>query len=142
MQIHFIRNATLIIYAGSQHILVDPMLGPKGFLPPCAFFRHRPRCNPTVPLPPNAKPVLETITAGLVTHCRRGHFDHLDWAGWYLLAQQQAPVYCNYLDETYLQRRGIITIPLQNRFRYTSHQDRCLYLDCNSRHRHRRRRSR
>lgn len=113
MQILFIRNATLVIYTGSQHILVDPMLGPKGSLPSCAFFRHRSQRNPTAPLPANVKPVLETITAGLVTHCRRGHLDHLDRAGWRLLARQQVPVYCNRLDETYLLRRGIITVALQ-----------------------------
>ena len=113
MQVHFIRNATLIIRAGPQHILVDPMLGPKGSLPPLALLRHRPRRNPTVPLPPNAESALETITAGLITHCRQGHLDHLDRAGWHLLAQQQVPVYCNCLDEAYLQRRGVMTIPLQ-----------------------------
>ena len=119
MQIRLIRNAALIIQAGSQHVLVDPMLGPKGSLPPYAFFRHRPRRNPTLPLPANVKPLLETITAGLVTHCRRGHFDHLDRAGWQLLARRRVPVYCNHLDETYLQRRGIITVPLQPHQQHT-----------------------
>lgn len=61
---------------------------------------------------------LETITAGLVTHCRRGHFDHLDRAGWQLLARHQVPVYCNYLDETYLRRRGITTIHLRHNQRH------------------------
>lgn len=113
MQIHFIRNATLVIHAGSECILVDPMLGPQGSLPPYAFIRHRPRRNPMVPLPSDVKPVLETITAGLVTHCRRGHFDHLDRAGWRLLARRGVPVYCNLLDQAYLRRRGLITVPLQ-----------------------------
>ena len=112
MQIRFVRNATLSIRTGSQHILVDPMLGPKGSLPPCAFFRHRPRCNPTVSLPPDIKLVLETITAGLVTHCRWGHFDHLDPTGSRWLAQRQLPVYCSHLDKAYLQRQGITTISL------------------------------
>ncbi len=113
VQIHFIRNATFVFQAGLQKILVDPMLGPKGSLPPYAFFRFRPRRNPTVPLPENLEPVLKTITAGLVTHCRWGHYDHLDRAGWQLLAHRPIPLYCNYLDETYLRRRGVITVPLQ-----------------------------
>ena len=33
MEIHFIRNATLIIKSGDQQILVDPMLGRQGSLP-------------------------------------------------------------------------------------------------------------
>jgi L-ascorbate metabolism protein UlaG (beta-lactamase superfamily) len=112
MQIHFIRNATLIIETGAQRILVDPMLGPKSSLPPLAFIRHRPRLNPTVALPPNVEPALSAATAGLITHYRRGHFDHLDEAGARHLAQHRIPVYCNYLDEDHLRRRALITIPL------------------------------
>lgn len=112
MRIHFIRNATLIIETGAQRILVDPMLGPKGSLPPFAFLRHRPRFNPIVSLPANAEPALRGVTAGLVTHCRRGHLDHLDSAGRRLFAQQKIPVFCNHLDENYLRKRGVITIPL------------------------------
>jgi L-ascorbate metabolism protein UlaG (beta-lactamase superfamily) len=119
MQIHFIRNATLIVHAGTERILVDPMLGPQGSLPPYAFIRHRPRRNPTVSLPPDVKPVLETITAGLITHCRRGHFDHLDRAGWRLLARRGVPVYCNPLDRAYLQRRGLAAVPLGPNRRHT-----------------------
>jgi L-ascorbate metabolism protein UlaG (beta-lactamase superfamily) len=113
MQIHFIRNATLIVDTGVQRILVDPMLGHKGSLPPFAFLRHRPRWNPIVSLPPNAEPALNAITAGLITHCRRGHFDHLDGPGYRWLAQRRLPVYCNYLDENHLQKRDITTHPLK-----------------------------
>ena len=112
MYIHFIRNATLIIDTGTQRILVDPMLGPRGSLPPLAFIRHRPRLNPTVSLPPNVETALSAVTAGLITHCRRGHFDHFDGAGYRYLAQQRIPVYCNHLDENHLRRRAIITMPL------------------------------
>lgn len=113
MQIHFIRNATLILDTGLQRVLVDPMLGPKGSLPPFAFWRHRPRRNPTVSLPSNAESAFRTITAALITHCRRGHYDHLDRVGWSYLAGQKTPVYCNHLDEKYLHRRGMVTIPLR-----------------------------
>jgi len=113
MQIHFLRNATLIVMTGTQRILVDPMLGPKGSLPPFAFFRHPPQRNPTVSLPPNAEQALTTITAGLITHCRRGHLDHLDRPGGQWLAHQRLPVYCNFLDENYLRKRDITTRPLK-----------------------------
>lgn len=112
MQIRFVRNATLIIQSDSHHILVDPMLGPKGSGPPFAFFRHRPRRNPIVPLSPNVEPALETITTGLVTH---RHLDHLDRAGAQLLAQRQVPVYCSHWDEARLQKQGMTTIPLTPR---------------------------
>jgi L-ascorbate metabolism protein UlaG (beta-lactamase superfamily) len=110
MQIHFIRNATLIIHAGSHRFLVDPMLGPQGRLPPVALFRHRPRRNPTVPLPAGAEPALEGVTTALITHC---HFDHLDRHGREWLAESGVPAYCSWLDESYLKRRGITTMPLQ-----------------------------
>jgi L-ascorbate metabolism protein UlaG (beta-lactamase superfamily) len=109
MQIHFIRNATLIINTGPHHILIDPMLGPKGSGPSFAFFRHRSQRNPIVGLPSNVTPALETITAGLITHC---HFDHLDSVGAQLLAQQQVPVYCSPWDEVRLKKKGMRTIPL------------------------------
>jgi L-ascorbate metabolism protein UlaG (beta-lactamase superfamily) len=113
MKIHFVRNATLIVHAGAERILVDPMLGAKGTLPPLAFLRHPAQRNPTVSLPPDTEPALDTVTVGLITHCRRGHLDHLDGAGSQHLAQHKTPVYCNYLDEPYLQRRNITTIPLR-----------------------------
>jgi L-ascorbate metabolism protein UlaG (beta-lactamase superfamily) len=103
----------MIIHYNAHRILVDPCLNPKGSLPPYTLFRKRPRLNPLVDLPPNSESVLSQITSGLITHCRYGHFDHLDKSGIRLLAHKQVPVYCNYLDEPYLRRRRINTIPLK-----------------------------
>jgi L-ascorbate metabolism protein UlaG (beta-lactamase superfamily) len=102
----------MIIHYNEHRILVDPCLNPKGSLPPYTLFRKRPRLNPIVDLPQNSEVMLSQITSGLITHCRYGHFDHLDKSGIRLLAQKQVPVYCNYLDEPYLKRRHINTIPL------------------------------
>ncbi len=102
----------MIIISGSQRIIVDPCLGPKGSLPPYTLFRRFPRMNPTVELPENIGPVIEDITAGLITHCRNGHFDHLDKAGAKLLAKTKVPVFCSHLDDAFLQRRHIKTMPL------------------------------
>lgn len=113
MQIHFLRNATFIIQTSHHHILVDPMLGKQGHLPPLSVVRHRLRRNPLVDLPENADTALKSITAGLITHCRFGHTDHLDKKGAQFLGQANIPVYCNQLDEHYLQRKGIQTIPLK-----------------------------
>jgi L-ascorbate metabolism protein UlaG (beta-lactamase superfamily) len=113
MKIQHIRNACMIIHYNEHRILVDPCLNPKGSLPPYTLFRKRPQLNPIVDLFPNSESVLSQITSGLITHCRYGHFDHLDKSGIRLLAQKQVPVYCNYLDNSYLRRRRINTIPLK-----------------------------
>ena len=113
MKIQHIRNACMIIHYHEHRILVDPCLNPKGTLPPYTFFRKRPRLNPVVDLPPGSESMLSQITSGLITHCRYGHFDHLDKAGILLLAQKQVPVYCNCLDESFLRGRRIQTIPLK-----------------------------
>lgn len=107
MQIHFLRNATLIIRSGAQHVLVDPMLGTPCSLPPYAFWRHRAARNPLRPLPESAAAALPEVTAALITHCRFGHFDHLDPAGWRFLARQGVPVWAQAGDVGYLGRRGV-----------------------------------
>ncbi|MGO9215899.1 MAG: MBL fold metallo-hydrolase [Syntrophales bacterium] len=112
MKIQHIRNACMIIHYNTHRILVDPCLNPKGSLPPYTLFRKKPKLNPIVDLPPNSESMLSQITYGLITHCRYGHFDHLDKSGIRLLAQKHVPVYCNYPDEPYLKRRRINTIPL------------------------------
>ncbi len=113
MKVQHIRNACVIIHHNEYRILVDPCLNPKGSLPPYSLFRKKARLNPTVGLPPNAESSLSQITSGLITHCRYGHFDHLDKAGVRLLAQKQVPVYCNQLDQPYLKRRRVNAIGLQ-----------------------------
>jgi L-ascorbate metabolism protein UlaG (beta-lactamase superfamily) len=112
MKIQHIRNATMIIHSKEHRILIDPCLNPKGSLPPYTLIRKMPRLNPVVDLPPNAQPLLQQITSGLITHCRYGHFDHLDGTGTRLLAQKQVPVYCNSPDAPFLRRRNIKAIPL------------------------------
>lgn len=113
MKIQHIRNACMIIHYNDHRIIVDPCLNSKGSLPPYTLLRKRPQMNPIVDLPQNAESMLSLITAGLITHCRYGHFDHLDKSGVSLLAKNQIPVYCNYPDEPYLKRRHINTIPIR-----------------------------
>jgi len=64
-------------------------------------------------MPEGSDAILEGITAGLVTHCRFGHKDHLDRAGARFLAEQGVPVYCGVLDERYLRRRGLEIVPMK-----------------------------
>lgn len=87
-------------------------MGPKGSLPPYTLFRRSPRLNPVVDLPGNSEFLLNQTTCGLITHCRYGHFDHLDRSGANFLSKKQVPVYCNSTDQPFLKRRNIRTIPL------------------------------
>lgn len=112
MKIQHLRNACIIIHSKEHRILVDPCLNPKGSLPPYALFRSKPRLNPIVDLPPNAEVDLKRITCGLITHCRYGHFDHLDKKGIHLLASMQVPTYCIASDERFLKQRHIHVISL------------------------------
>ena len=111
MKITQLRNATAVIEFGPHKILVDPMLAPKGALPPLKLFGARTR-NPIVELPPVTEAILETVTHCLITHCQKGHFDHLDRAAKAWLRNRQIPVICTPHDEPYLRQRGLNVQPL------------------------------
>ena len=107
MRITQLRNATIIIHAGPHHILVDPMLAPKDALPPLRLFDGRRLRNPTIDLPANAAAALAQVTHCLITHCQKGHFDHLDRAGKRWLRERDIPVICTPHDADYLRQRGL-----------------------------------
>lgn len=107
MHITQLRNATIIIHAGAHHILVDPMLSAKDVLPPLRVFDGKRLRNPLLDLPANAAAALEQVTHCLITHCQKGHFDHLDQAGKRFLRARQVPVTCNARDAGYLRQRGL-----------------------------------
>ncbi|MEX6501054.1 MBL fold metallo-hydrolase [Pseudomonas zhanjiangensis] len=111
MKIQQLRNATLIVELAGKRILVDPMLAPKHALPPLRVFGARQR-NPCVDLPDGAATALEAVTHCLITHCQKGHFDHLDRAGKKWLRERQIPVICTPEDAGYLARRGLRVEPL------------------------------
>lgn len=112
MQIEFVRSATLIIRTGAHQILLDPMLADAGKLPALSVIRHKRQKNPTVPLPANTFASLKRVTAGLITHCKYGHMDHLDRAGARFLAANNVPTYCRPADARHLAKRGIDARPL------------------------------
>lgn len=111
MKITQLRNATIVLELGGNRILVDPMLASKGAFPPIKLFGPRLR-NPTVELPANTDAVLDTVTHCLITHCQKGHFDHLDRAGKRWLRERQVPVICTPHDADYLRQRGLQVAPL------------------------------
>lgn len=112
MKITQLRNATIIVHLGDRHVLVDPMLAPQGALPPLRLLDGKRLRNPTVDLPAQAEAALAEVTHCLLTHCQKGHFDHLDGAGKKWLRNTQLPVICTPHDAAYLRKRGLNVQPL------------------------------
>lgn len=106
MKITQLRNATLIVELGPHRILVDPMLAPKDALPPLRLGGGCER-NPVVDLPAGTDALLDGVTHCLITHCQKGHFDHLDRAGKRWLRERAIPVICTPHDAPYLRQRGL-----------------------------------
>jgi len=111
MKIQQIRNATIILESGPYRVLVDPMLAAKGTLPPLRVFGANQR-NPLVELPASSAKDLESVTHCLITHCQKGHFDHLDRTAKRWLREKQIPIICTPHDADYLARRGLNVQPL------------------------------
>jgi L-ascorbate metabolism protein UlaG (beta-lactamase superfamily) len=104
MKIHHLRNATLVIEAGENFILVDPMLDKKGHSSPAfAMFRFKGQRNPIVDLPQNAMDLVLKTTHCIITH---QHPDHLDKAAIDFLCTHQIPVICSIKDEKSLRQKG------------------------------------
>jgi L-ascorbate metabolism protein UlaG (beta-lactamase superfamily) len=116
LKITQIRNATILLEfescGNSIGLLVDPMLAPRGTLPSLKYLGGQRQRNPLVDLPHHTPEFLQRVTHGLVTHCQRGHFDHLDRAGKKFLRDAGVPVICMPRDAAYLASRGIVTQPL------------------------------
>ncbi len=106
MRITQLRNATIIVHVGPYNILVDPMLARKGTLPPLRLFVHERLRNPTVELPDDVEAALASVTHCLITHCQKGHFDHLDRAGKHWLRERQIPVICTPHGVEHLRKRA------------------------------------
>lgn len=122
MKIQQIRNATIILEFGQHRLLVDPMLARKDALPALRLFGATQR-NPIVELPAATANDLESVTHCLITHCQKGHFDHLDRAGKRWLREKQIPVLCTPRDAPYLAKRGLNVQPLPK-----EHQQPCAFL--------------
>ena len=112
MLIHHLRNATLVIESNNNYILVDPMLGVKGSLPPFAYFRFKKQNNPLVELPKKSSEILAKVTHILITHSHTfglkalQHTDHLDTTGENFIKERNLPVCCGHHDQKYLTKQG------------------------------------
>jgi len=113
MKIHHLRSATFIIESNDHFILIDPMLGAKGSLPPFSMIRFKLERNPTVDLPDSADKLLNKVTHAFITHSQTfgfkplQHSDHLDAAGERLLTDRNIPVVTPNKDKRYLEKYGI-----------------------------------
>lgn len=114
MNITQIRNATIIIETQDRNILVDPMLARKSALPKLRYFKSNEK-NPLVELPDIFKQVKKEVNYALITHCQKGHFDHLDRAGVYWLRKHQITTFCTSRDFQYLSKKQILTQELVNK---------------------------
>ncbi len=85
-RVRLIRHATCVLHYGGRTLLVDPMLGDQGVMPPIARTPN-PRPNPLVALPAPTEGVLNGIEAFLVTHT---HSDHWDTAATALVPKDAA----------------------------------------------------
>ena len=108
MKITQIRNATLIIEVQDNFILVDPMLADQSTLPKLRYFKSNQR-NPLVGLPDSFHQLQKQINYALITHCQKGHFDHLDRAGVNWLRKNNITTFCTTRDVNYLSKKGIVT---------------------------------
>lgn len=104
MKITQVRNATLIVEFGEVRLLLDPMLAAQGQIPSLKYLTRSRRRNPLVELPDNAGELLKGVTHCLITHCQKGHFDHLDRAGVRWLRERQLPIICMEEDAAYLHK--------------------------------------
>ncbi|BBO77070.1 hypothetical protein DSCW_44870 [Desulfosarcina widdelii] len=113
MKIHHLRSATCIIESNRHFVLIDPMLGAKGSIPPFSYIRYKPRRNPLVDLPPNAASILEKVTDCLITHSQKfgikalQHTDHLDISGEKFLREKNTPIATLARDAEVLKKYGL-----------------------------------
>ncbi|WP_261817823.1 MBL fold metallo-hydrolase [Vibrio gallicus] len=113
MKIHHLRSATFIIESNDKFILIDPMLGKKGSMPPFSVIKAKAAKNPTVDMPSSADELLNKVTHTLITHSQTfgikalQHGDHLDAAGEAFLTKRNIPVATPAKDKAYLEKYGL-----------------------------------
>jgi len=108
MDLQLWRNATLLLNVNSQNILIDPMLGPKGFMDPFPWTSNNIR-NPMVDLPFNRDELplkLQTVDAVVVTHL---HPDHWDYYARHML-RKDIPLFCRPGDEIKIMESGFSNV--------------------------------
>ncbi|WP_174733194.1 MBL fold metallo-hydrolase [Mesobacillus harenae] len=75
MNIHQIRNATMVVEYAGKRFLIDPMLAEKGTYPPFPNAPRQDQNNPLVSLPTSIDNIIQNIDAVIVTHLHADHWD-------------------------------------------------------------------
>ncbi|SFG31799.1 L-ascorbate metabolism protein UlaG, beta-lactamase superfamily [Halobacillus alkaliphilus] len=75
MNIHQIRNATIVVEYSGKKFLIDPMLAEKGTYPPFPNALRQEQNNPLVSLPTSIESIIQDIDAVIVTHLHPDHWD-------------------------------------------------------------------
>ncbi|MFB3163500.1 MBL fold metallo-hydrolase [Neobacillus sp. 179-J 1A1 HS] len=76
MNIHQIRNATIVVEYAGKKFLIDPMLAEKGTYPPFPNSPRHDQHNPLVSLPTSIDNIIQNIDAVIVTHLHLDHWDN------------------------------------------------------------------
>lgn len=103
MNIQQVRNATIIVEYGGKKILIDPMLGKKGCMPPFPFSRNQHLRNPLHELPFPVEEMLKGVDAVLLTHL---HDDHIDEAAYEIFVTHLEGVNHNSVTHEMVRKRA------------------------------------
>lgn len=103
MNIHLIRNATIVVEYSGKKFLIDPMLANKGAYPPFPNSPRQDQNNPLVSLPTSIEDIIQDIDAVIVTHL---HLDHWDDAAKEALPKEIKLFSQNEEDATEIRKAG------------------------------------
>ena len=104
MEVKLLRHATVLVTMSGKKILVDPMLGQKGVMPPIENSPN-PQRNPLVELAIQLD-FQQDIDGVLLTHTHRDHFDN---AAIEQLPKDK-PILCQLEDEGKLKKLGFLDV--------------------------------
>jgi L-ascorbate metabolism protein UlaG (beta-lactamase superfamily) len=98
MQLHLIRNATMVLHYAGQHILFDPYFAPKHSRPPMAGISP----NPLVELPIPPERILDGVELVIVSHVHADHFGPTAQES----VPKTLPLFCQPGDESSIREKG------------------------------------
>ncbi len=106
MKLQLIRNATLLLDYGHQHILIDPDFGLKHSRR--SFTGKSP--NPMTDLPISPEQILQGVGLVIVSHLHSDHFDTVAQE----VIPKHLPLLCQPGDETTIRSKGFTDVTVVN----------------------------
>jgi L-ascorbate metabolism protein UlaG (beta-lactamase superfamily) len=100
MKMQLIRNATLLLDYGGNHILIDPYLAPKGSRP--SYVGKGDKVNPLVELPLTIEQILDGVELVMVSHLHSDHFDPVA----HERVPKDLPLFCQPGNEAFIREKG------------------------------------